>query len=203
MIIGARTAAWSGKALPYSRRVAYLHTYGRQGIDTGIVPDNSTDFTIDLMVKDVEVTEACGVFSVAGCYGIYYHHGSPRHSFGVNSWLNGPSYVIGRRVIVDFSATSHSILNNGIKVIDLPNNVISTTKTIITNSWGRSPEIFFYGFNVLKAGECVLKAIPVIDFNGRPCFYNEAPVEASADDLSRFFYNQSGEGEFDWGELDG
>ena len=200
MMLGARTAAWSGKALPYLRRVAYLHTYGGQGIDTGIVPDNSTDFTIDLMVKNVEEKNAKGVFSVAGYYGIYYVNKTPRHSFGANSWLYGASYVIGRRVIVDFSATSHSILNDGIKVINLPNNVISTTRTIITDTWNSSPEIFFYGFKILKAGECVLKAIPVIDFNGRPCFYNEAPIEASADDPSRFFYNRSGEGEFDWGE---
>ena len=73
-MMGARTAAWSGKSLPYLRRVAYLHTYGGQGIDTGIVPDNSTDFTIDLMVKDVEGKTARGVFSVTGHYGIYYEN---------------------------------------------------------------------------------------------------------------------------------
>ena len=40
MIVGARTGAWSGKALPYYCEVEYLESTGTQYIDTGIIGSN-------------------------------------------------------------------------------------------------------------------------------------------------------------------
>ena len=47
MMLGARTAAWSGKALPYLRRVAYLESHGTEWLDTGIIPTKATSCKLD------------------------------------------------------------------------------------------------------------------------------------------------------------
>ena len=38
MMLGARTAAWGGKPLPYAKRVEYIRSSGRQYINTGWLP---------------------------------------------------------------------------------------------------------------------------------------------------------------------
>ena len=47
MMLGARTAAWSGKALPYDAEVEYLESAGTQYVDTGVIipPDVDFEFT--------------------------------------------------------------------------------------------------------------------------------------------------------------
>ena len=53
MMIGARTAAWSGKALPYDAEVEYLESTGTQWIDTGVTMTydlfDSAETTITVM----------------------------------------------------------------------------------------------------------------------------------------------------------
>ena len=47
MMLGARTGAWSGKALPYDAEVEYLESTGTQYVDTGVIipPDVDFEFT--------------------------------------------------------------------------------------------------------------------------------------------------------------
>ena len=47
MMLGARTAAWSGKRLPYDAEVEYLESTGTQWVDTGVIipPDVDFEFT--------------------------------------------------------------------------------------------------------------------------------------------------------------
>ena len=44
MMLGARTAAWSGKPLPYDAEVEYLESTGTQWIDTGFKANTTTTF---------------------------------------------------------------------------------------------------------------------------------------------------------------
>ena len=54
MMLGARTAAWSGKPLPYDAEVEYLESTGTQWIDTGVIisPDIDFEFTGSI-VRDI------------------------------------------------------------------------------------------------------------------------------------------------------
>lgn len=49
MMLGARTAAWSGEALPYDAEVEYLESTGTQWIDTGIIATENTRIKATLM----------------------------------------------------------------------------------------------------------------------------------------------------------
>ena len=56
MMLGARTAAWSGKSLPYDAEVEYLESTGTQWIDTGVTMTNdlfdSAETTITVLTMD-------------------------------------------------------------------------------------------------------------------------------------------------------
>ena len=54
MILGARTAAWSGKALPYDAEVEWIESTGEQYIDTGIYAVNN--IIVDGSVIPVDYT---------------------------------------------------------------------------------------------------------------------------------------------------
>ena len=49
MMLGARTAAWSDKQLPYDAEVEYLESTGTQWIDTGIIATEDTRVKATLM----------------------------------------------------------------------------------------------------------------------------------------------------------
>ena len=51
-MLGARTAAWSGKALPYDAEVEWIDFNGGAGIDTGIVPTLTTITNINCCYND-------------------------------------------------------------------------------------------------------------------------------------------------------
>ena len=50
MMLGARTAAWSGKALPYDADVEYIESTGTQYIETGVIPDRNTKISVTTAV---------------------------------------------------------------------------------------------------------------------------------------------------------
>lgn len=52
MIIGARTASWSGKALPYDAEVEFLESTGTQWIDTGTPFSDTTVVQGEFLVRN-------------------------------------------------------------------------------------------------------------------------------------------------------
>ena len=52
MMLGARTAAWSGKPLPYDAEVEWIDFNGGAGVDTGIVPTLTTITNINCCYND-------------------------------------------------------------------------------------------------------------------------------------------------------
>lgn len=52
MMLGARTAAWSGNRLPYDAEVEWIDFNGGAGVDTGIVPTLTTITNINCCYND-------------------------------------------------------------------------------------------------------------------------------------------------------
>ena len=57
MMLGARTGAWSGKALPYDAEMEYLESTGRQWIDTAVQPSDKVQFSVwvDTVGRDMKL----------------------------------------------------------------------------------------------------------------------------------------------------
>ena len=193
MILGARTAAWakSGAPLPYLRRVAYLRSDEKQYASFSVKDTGTLMCSVSFILERV-----------------YHYTGSWEHAIA--------------------GACSSGLYFDGWKIVDIDDNVlwespvlgVEKTLSFINKSFNRENEFMYlfssadndtsgsvpYGRSELsilqfRAGQ-IFNLIPVLDMNGRPCFYNEAPLDIPADDPSRFFYNK-GSGEFGWKELDG
>ena len=52
MILGARTAAWSGEKLSYDAEVEYIESTGTQYVETGVIPDSNTKISVTIAVTD-------------------------------------------------------------------------------------------------------------------------------------------------------
>lgn len=201
--IAARTAMRAGNPLPYLRRVAYLSSNEGQLIDTGIGFKHTIKIVADC--KFNAITSSTQVlFGFGASQGFW---------FGCSVYGN---YSIGG--VGDFGSCEQrqivtaEYLNNEISVhVDgvtasrswsLANaRHLSLFQAQSATGTAYSSRASIYSFEVYDESATVLSLIPVLDFSGRPCMYNQAPSPVAPDDPSRFFYNQ-GTGEFTWGELE-
>ena len=215
MMLGARTAAWSGKRLPYLRRVAYLESNGNCYIDTGFKCDDTAGFRVDVMPYRGS-TNSRVIGSYSGSNGrwtfVIRADTDNRFYFGWNKTSNDlfDSFVrIGNRFTAElnfknsrkFIVVKTDISLSGTLYADQPYNAylfgnnINGSVTLSDCFIGR-----FYSAVMTRGDNVERDFIPVIDLSGVPCMYNQARLSVPADDPSRFFYNQ-GTGEFTWGEL--
>ena len=189
MMLGARTAAWSGKALPYLRRVAYLESHGKEWIDTGVLSSSELEVAVDFVCNGGFVfgtyiqpyqfscdTDNPGYWRIDG-FG-----GRPRRNIskGVRHVIvlrNGPSTLDGD-VVININS---SFFDKGSRLLlfkaDAQVGLIGMV----------------YSCSISKNGKKLRSYIPVLDPSGSPAMYDEVS--------GQFFYNQ-GSGEFTWGELD-
>ena len=188
MMLGARTGAWSGNALPYLRRVAYLESHGSEWIDTGVLSSSELEVAVDFV---------CNNGFVFGTYVQPYQFACDTD--GPGFWRIDGS---GDRPIRNISkAVRHVIvLRNGPSTLD--GNVVLNISSRFFDEGSRM--LLFkadmqgglvgmvYSFSISKNGENLRSYIPVLDLSGRPAMYDEVS--------GQFFYNQ-GTGEFTWGEL--
>ena len=199
MMLGARTAAWSGKRLPYLRRVAYLESHGTEYIDTLWKPNIDVPFSVKFM--NLGPLAAPGFGNVFGArqastnneYQVtYYANGS----IGLGVRNTGLGFSVGKVVKIDYNGESTVVIDETKKKI--------VSKKTITVDVGT---VIMFGIRdngliaQLQAGRIDYatfgserKFIPVLDLSGRPAMYDEVS--------GLFFYNKNG-GEFTWGELDG
>ena len=56
MMLGARTAAWSGKHLPYDAEIEYLENTGNQWIKTDFIPDQDSQVELTFMNLNNDTT---------------------------------------------------------------------------------------------------------------------------------------------------
>ena len=202
MMLGARTGAWSGKALPYLRRVKYLESSGTQYIETKLYPKSSWTF-------DTEIT------CLRDNYNCVYwgsRSGGDYLSYDLQCYLNSNTTYQPASFIKLYSTSTISKDNwsSGIKPI-VGLSYLFTGITVVHSMQDATYPIVMFGFNNIgvvnaASGVCrigllaaydndvlIVKYIPVIDLSGRPAMYDEVS--------GQFFYNK-GTGEFTWGELE-
>ena len=186
-MLGARTGAWSGKRIPYMRRVKYLESDSNSYIV--IHPGNIYSFTIELFG---------GVGGVIG----QWNGGSQRAGFE-----SSESQIFYRKTLwasdsFDKDGNYFYYDSTG-KLINGSNNVTIQKLNMSHGNLG----IFCYAYSTTsantmgnaKVGRVVISGlndydlIPVLDISGRPAMYDEVS--------GQFFYSQ-GNGEFAWGELE-
>ena len=215
MIIGARTGVWSGKPLPYLRRVAYLESNGNCYIDTDFKCDDTAGFKVDVMPYVGSINSRI-IGSYSGSNGrwvlVLRANSNNIFYFGWNSPsvdMRDSAVKIGSRFISELN------FKNSRKFIVGQTNV-PLTETLYSN---QPYSAYLFGNNMngsVMLSDCFLGRmysaimtrgqtierdfVPVLDLSGVPCMYNQAPlVGIPEDDPSRFFYNQ-GTGEFTWGD---
>ena len=215
MIIGARTAAWSGVKLPYLLRVAYLESNGNCYIDTGFKCDDTAGFKVDVMPY-IGSNNSRVIGSYSGSNGrwtfVFRAAGDNKFYFGWNNAivdLADSSIVIGNRFTAELNFKNSRKFIVGQTNVPLTETLYSNqpySAYLFGNNMNGSVMLSncFRGrmyFAIMTRGQTIERDfVPVLDLSGVPCMYNQAPlVGIPEDDPSRFFYNQ-GTGEFTWGD---
>ena len=202
MMLGARTAAWSGKPLPYLRRVVYLESHGTEWIDTGIIPTKATSCKLDGQFRSVNVTQINGVFdnldipNMGLGFDIGVHNGKWfARRFGENTLKTTADT---NRHVFEIISDESAFSIDGTKY-NIPFSSGSFSKSIylfVRNDDAGVKKFYcnlaLYGFSARENDTLIKDLIPVLDLSGRPAMYDEVS--------GQFFYNQ-GTGEFTWGEL--
>lgn len=171
MIPAAREsfAIANGRArLPYDAEVEYLQSSGTQWLDSGILPDNSTDMSIDCMSLASGGYNAIGEWNGAtnSCYAIFM---SGAYGY-VQAVVNGQDSRISARGTTTYNTRHVLRLDKGNLLIDNVNRgritpalapVANYTIWIgaINNLAKQSGRI--YGATILKGGVLVRDLIPV------------------------------------------
>ena len=203
LLMAQRAAMMGGKPLPYLRRVAYLEFPNTAWIDTCIT------FSDGVKLSTRETFVNSGSRQLQGS-------NTSRQYYGVTAGgliEFGALMVNATNVQVDgeteYGIVYHVLNGSNICQVYLGEEKIfekSGAYNLLSTSWkfglitGYSSRMATgyrnHGFKFENASGVLLSCIPVLDLSARPCFYNEAPSAVPADDPSRFFYNESGVGEF-------
>ena len=198
MMLGARTAVWSGKPLPYLRRVAYLESHGTEFIDTGIIPTKATSCKLDGQFRRVNVTQINGVYDLS--------HGQLGFDIGVNNgkWFarrfGGNTLSITadtNRHVFEIISDESAFSIDGTKY-NLSFSTGSFSKSIYLfarNDANSGPQtvikcycnLALYGFSARENDTLIQDIIPVLDLSGRPAMY---------DKVSGQLYRNAGTGAF-------
>ena len=106
MMLGARTAAWSGKSLPYDAEVEYLESTGTQYIDTEIIATENTRVKATLMTLSTNNKNWFGGQVLPVKNGFVFNSYSVdklEYCFGSSGWVGvGVPNIVGRIFTVDF-----------------------------------------------------------------------------------------------------
>lgn len=173
MQVAARigTMARRGAPLPYLRRVAYLESHGTEWIRIDSVYGQVVN---NIMCKYEQMEFEPDNVSVFGRY-----NEAAYYLFGWIYW--GDDYIVpveGLNEIGPYDSFKET--NVPFYVFCSANKDLKPWLFITTKLYHLISDKF--------------SLIPVLDFNNKPCLYDEVSEQ--------FFYNQ-GTGEFTWGELDG
>lgn len=215
MMLGARTAVWSSKPLPYLRRVAYLESHGAEYIDTELIPLIGDSFKIDFSYMKSTfnsswqqlISAGSGTYQIAFPFGKDYvinGNGLYARIFGGGSGyasqaINVPELKRDSKITLNVESQGNGVYNISIGSAFVTNNAIRELdgdhrSLLIFSRYGVGNGLFkVFGFEVYRGNSVLMKSSPVLDLSGRPAMYDEVS--------GNLFYNQ-GTGEFTWGELE-
>ena len=151
MMLGARTAAWSGKALPYDAEVEYLESTGTQWIDTGFIPTSDTSVAIGYKTADAQLNKALfgsRINYYTRSYCIWANaNGTIRFDYASMSMDNkdGPGSIAGR--LVDISKRKN---RNFVDDIEYSANETKTFSCLDT--------AYLFGINNNRTAEWLISA---------------------------------------------
>ena len=202
MMLGARTAMWSGKALPYLRRVAYLEYNGNQYIDTLVVPTQGYSFGASVLNITKGNPSKYGIngssgpnsrfaFGLGGSYkyfGLSQINHDTSTSIVLNEWID---WVIDSSSKIGTAGSERVEIRNA-NALDANGKSIYLMLSNPTHNYDRHIGRCRNAWIKDQNGDYVFNSIPVLDLSGRPAMYDEVS--------GNLFYNQ-GTGEFTCGEL--
>lgn len=201
---------WRKQTENYKRELAYLESDGHQYIDTGIKPDDTYGYMVE--IEQIRTDgEQCPVACMdAGnrFVGVYFGARATGTvasslSVGFGSYVKTEPYSAGfsvnQRVISSCNyMNDRKIVFSGYEIKDISdihiNGIISHSIHLFNRHYSSSA-IFngrIYSAVISKGGEVIADFIPVLDLNDVPCMYDKVS--------GGLFYNQ-GTGEFAYGEI--
>lgn len=192
MELAARTGAWSGKPLPYLRRVAYLESHGTEWIDTGITARGTLTVESDFVANSANGYLFGGRIGWLSSQLALYEN----YNGGILAAIHGNDYAsFPKRDGVRQSVIQKpgELIVDGLLVKTWIAPTFDAHKSIYLfaeNQNGKMNErgkFSLYGLIISEYGINLRSFVPVLDLSGRPCFYDEVS--------GQFFYNQ-GTGEF-------
>lgn len=173
MMLGARTGAWSGKALPYDAEVEYLETTGKEYVDTGLLADNEYDVKLKIRTPNILNHTENGIWGcyvgIGGklCYLAYITFADTRFYGGWDGETYGSIKMEDGYLDRDFEFTQNKkgVTINGVKVITTNTTVINESGLTLWFGASNGNERTFLGklyfMSIEKFGDKVIDLIPV------------------------------------------
>lgn len=184
--------------------VVYIESSGTQYIDTGIVPDSTTDYNITFALHSVHQTAAILGSRTAedstDSYNLWLHkhEGMERYKLRfdsngttgqyfdlpVNEWKKVNAVKSGNTITM--SSNGQTMSKTISTDLTGTNSIYIFSQNQSNTSESRKASMKLYDFKIYKAGALVRDYVPVLDQNGTACLYDKVS--------SSYFYN-AGSGE--------
>ena len=124
MMLGARTAAWSGKPLPYDAEVEYLESTRTQWIDTGVEPTQELAFNCSFAFEGI--TPEFGYGNVFGS-----RYAARKMEYQLTGYDNGSIGIGTRNSNLGFySGVKHTVSFDGANTV----NINGVSRSITTST---------------------------------------------------------------------
>lgn len=205
MELAARIGSWSGKPLPYLRRVAYLESSGTQRIDTGYSPISTSFFSVKFSVLSASYNTRWAL--VYGAFGVDNPKTDCQLGFGNDgnylrlynrfcTSINTPNKYAQLVLNTEYDVTAirGRMVINGENYSQYVESLEPNPDTI--HLFGSSVDvsfryligrIFSWSVRDTQDGDVIKSFIPVLDLSGRPAMYDE---------VSGQLFHNKGTGEF-------
>ena len=163
MMVGARTAAWSGVKLPYDAEVEWIKNVVGSYIDTGVIADSLCNISCSFILDDYNTA----------IYGVRKNYNS--YNYGL--WSSGDKYFRS-----DYWTSEWAFLFDfGIPNIGLKYKISTIGKKVFVNNseysrdyrysapdyfWSIGEHIYLFGINNFISGHSIIGNSPkkIIDF---------------------------------------
>ena len=195
MIIGARTGAWSGKTLPYLRRLGYIESTGSQYIVSHVTATNLIRIEADFKFNSTTI-QFSGLWADKGRLQFGISSGKLNIGIGSNS-ENFFSQILGRHTFVLDCKNRYAELS------DVEGSRVSFASATI-NFYSRKIPAFIqdnkgiinyyceargYGLRIFDDSVLVANYIPVMSFDNTPEFFDEI-TQTFAERNGDFLYGE-------------